>query len=407
MGEHYLTQEHRALRATVRDFAEREVGPRVREMESARTVAVELTRLIADQRLIGATIPRAYGGMGTGHLAKTVIIEELSRVSAAMGAMVQASQLGTAPLCLFGSTEQKKTWLPAIASGDCLPTIAVTEPDSGGHVLGMTSTADRDDDEWVLNGGKTYVGNSHVGNLHTVVARTGPGSQGLSAFLVEADRPGCSLIEQQPTMGLHGFSFGELRFENCRIPAAHMLGTEGDGLAVAYASSVLYGRPNLAAVALGIHQATVETTAAFCAQRHRYGAPLADLGSVKLQLGQMTSRLMTAQLTAYHAVHLLDGGQPCDEWLINSKLVNTEYARASAHDAMNIHGAAALGTDLPIERYRRDAEHIFAPAGTSDIQRLRLAEATLGTTKGSWSDKLADRVRPETAPANARPQPRS
>jgi alkylation response protein AidB-like acyl-CoA dehydrogenase len=362
-------------------------------METKRVVAHQLSRLIARQGLIGATIDKAYGGMGAGHLAKTIIIEEVSRVSGAMGAMVQASQLGTAKIIHFGNQQQRQTWLPRIAAGDCLPTIAVTEPESGGHVLGMAGTAVRDGDDYILNGRKVFVGNSHVGDLHGVVVRTGPGSRGLSAFLVEAHRPGFSLAEHQPAMGLHGFSFGELRFDNCRVPAANLLGREGQGLEVAYSSSILYGRPNLTAVSLGIHQAILEETTAFCIERERYGKPLGELGNVKLKLGRIQSRLMTARLAAYHAVHSLDRGLPCDAELMNAKLLNHEYAIESANDAMEIHAAAGLFTNRPIERYLRDAQHIYAPAGTSDVQLLRLGELALGTSKGQWSERLADLVR--------------
>ncbi len=289
-GDH----RHEELRQQVRAFAEREIGPRIPDMEASRSVSRALSRLIARQGWIGVTIPDRYGGMGAGHLAKTVIIEELARVSGAMGAMVQASQLGVAKIVHFGTEEQKKQWLPVIASGDCLPTIAVTEPESGGHVLGMTSSAIRDGDDYLLDGRKVFVGNSHVGDLHGVVVRTGPGSQGLSAFLVESDRPGFLLGPQKPALGLHGFSFGELIFDHCRVPATNRIGEEGDGLSIAYSSSVLYGRANLTAVSLGIHQAILEETAAFCAERQRYGAPLVELGPVT-KLGQMQSRLMTAR----------------------------------------------------------------------------------------------------------------
>lgn len=361
-------------------------------MEASKQVQHALSRLIAKQGWIGVTISRRYGGMGLGHLAKTIIIEELSRVSGAMGAMVQASQLGVAKILHFGNEVQKNAWLPAIASGDCLPTIAVTEPGSGGYVLGMTASAVRDGDDYILNGRKIHIGNSHVGDLHGVVVRTAPGSKGLTAFLVESDRPGLTLAPHRPSMGLHGFSFGELVFDNCRVPATNRLGAEGDGLAVAYSSSVLYGRPNLTAVSLGIHRALLEETTSFAAKRIRYGRPLAELPSIKLKLGQMQSRMMTAQLAAYHAVHLLDQGMPCDAELMNAKLINVEYALDTARNAMEVHGAAGLSTDLSIERYLRDAYHIFAPAGTSDIQRLRLAEVALGTAKGQWSQRLAMEV---------------
>ncbi|SCL36033.1 acyl-CoA dehydrogenase family protein [Micromonospora aurantiaca (nom. illeg.)] len=384
-----LTPRHTHLRDTVRAFAETEIAPHIPQLETSRAVAHDLSRHIARQGWLGVTIDPTYGGLGLGHLAKTIIIEELSRVSAAMGAMIQASHLGTAKIIHFGSDHQKQTWLPAIAAGTCLPTIAVTEPGSGSHVLGMTTTAVRDGDDYLITGTKTFVGNSHIGDLHGVVARTGPGSRGLSAFLIEADRPGVHLTPHQPAMGLHGFSFGEIVFDNCRVPAANRLGADGDGLDVAYSSSILYGRPNLAAVALGLHQAILDTTIAYTTSQHRYGDSLAHLPVVTQRLGTIQSRLMTARLAVYHAAHLLDTGQPCDAELINAKLINAEYAIDSARTAMEIHAAHGLHPQQsPLERYLRDALHIFAPAGTSDIQLLRLAEHALGTTTPPWSARF-------------------
>jgi alkylation response protein AidB-like acyl-CoA dehydrogenase len=386
-------ERHEELRARVRRFAEERVRPGVARMERAREIDTELSLQIAAQGWIGVTIPAAYGGMALGHLAKTIIIEELARVSGAMGAMVQASQLGVAKILHFGSEVQKRQWLPAIAAGRCLPTIAVTEAGSGGHVLGMTSRAVRDGRDYVLNGAKVFVGNSHIGDLHGIVVRTGPGSHGLTAFLVEADRPGLRLEPHAETLGLYGFSFGTIVLEDCRVPAANRLGDEGQGLPVAYSSSTLYGRPNLAAVALGIHQALVDDTVAFCNTRQLYGKPLAAMSSVALKLGEMQSRLMTARLALYHATHLLDRGLPCDAELMNAKLVNTEFAMDSARTAMEIFAARGLHVSHRIERYLRDAHHIYAPAGTSDIQRLRLSEFASGANRGQWSVRLADRVR--------------
>jgi alkylation response protein AidB-like acyl-CoA dehydrogenase len=231
-----------------------------------------------------------------------------------------------------------------------------------------------------------YVGNSHIGDLHGVVVRTGSGSRGLSAFVVESDRQGLSLGPHHAAMGLHGFSFGDLIFDNCRVPASNLLGAEGDGLAVAYSSSMLYGRPNLTAVSLGIHQALLDETMDFALRRYRYGNPLSELPSIKMKIGQMQSRLMTGRLTAYHAVQMLDEGLACDAELINAKLINVEYALDSARAAMEIHAACGLFTDRPIERNLRDAFHIFAPAGTSDVQLLRLSEVALGTARAQWSE---------------------
>jgi acyl-CoA dehydrogenase len=412
MTSYFTTEHHDRIRERVRAFAETEICPYVADMEASRTFQRRLPRFMAIQGWMGATIGREYGGMNIGHVGKTVLIEEISRVSGAMGAALQASQLGVAKIIHFGNEDQKRKWLPAIAVGDCLPTIAVTEPESGGHILGMGATAERDGDDYILNGRKVLVGNSHIGDLHGVVARTGEGSKGLSAFLVEADRKGLSLGVHQVAMGLHGFSFGELIFDNCRIPACNLLGKEGDGLSVAYSSSLLYGRANLAAVALGIHRAIVEDTAAFALQQHRYGEPLCELPTIQQKIGEMQSRLMTARLALYHAVYLLDQGLPCDPELVNAKLINVEYALDSARIAMEIHAGCGLFIDRSIERYLRDAHHIFAPAGTSDIQRLRLAETALGRSKGQWSERMAVDKLPQridqpvlSAPGRATPSP--
>ncbi|MFE4512855.1 acyl-CoA dehydrogenase family protein [Kitasatospora sp. NPDC056783] len=391
MAMDYFTDDrHEELRAEVRDFAEKEVRPQVARMEAERKTEIELARKIARRGWIGVTIPREFGGLGLGHVAKTVIVEELSRVSGAVGAIAQASQLGVAKVLHYGSQDQRRSWLPKFASGECLPTIAVTEPESGGHVLGMTGTAVRDGDEYVLNARKWFVGNSHVGDVHGVILRTGEGSRGLSAFLVESDRPGFRAGSPGSQGGLHGFSFGEIVLEDCRVPVGHRLGREGQGLDVAYSSSTLYGRINLAAVALGIHTAIVEDTVRFAESRALYGRPINELPNIMLKLGEMQSRLMTARLAAYHASYLLDHGRSCDAELMNAKLINTEYALDSARNAMEIHAARGLQTEFNIERYLRDATHVYPPAGTSDVQRLRLGQVASGTYGTQWSAELSE-----------------
>jgi alkylation response protein AidB-like acyl-CoA dehydrogenase len=362
-------------------------------METSRTVEHELLKTIARKGWIGVTIPTCYGGLGLGHLAKTIIIEELSRESGAVGAAAQASMLGVAKILHYGNETQRARWLPGIAGGDILPTIAVTERESGGHVLDMRTSAIRDGEDYIINGSKIFVGNSHVADVHGVVARTGgPGStasQALSAFLIEADRDGVRLVPHLPAVGLHGFSFGEIVFDDCRVPAVNRLGAEGDGRDVAYSSSVTYGRANLAAVALGLQRRLLEETAAYAARQHRSGRPLADLGVNRQRLGWMQSRLMTSRLALYHAADLLDRRLPCDAELINANLLCTEGALASANDAMRVHAACGLFPDRPIERYMRDAQCLEPPAGTSDIQLLRLSEFALGVERWQWSQRVA------------------
>jgi alkylation response protein AidB-like acyl-CoA dehydrogenase len=190
-------------------------------------------------------------------------------------------------------------------------------------------------------------------------------------------------------MGLHGFSFGDIEFRDVTVPEANRLGGEGDGLDVAYSSSVLYGRPNLAAVALGILRAAVEESVSFAKHRHRYGRPLAEHPVIGQRIGHLEHRLRTARTLVYQAVHLLDHGRPCDTELINAKLAAVEAAIDSTRDAVRIHGGAGLRTDRPVERLYRDAIHIDAPAGTADIQRHRLAETALGSDRPQWSERFA------------------
>jgi alkylation response protein AidB-like acyl-CoA dehydrogenase len=372
------------------------VRPRLSELEES-LLAVDLSWQVAKQGWIGVTIGREYGGMGAGHVAKLVILEEASRVSGAIGAMIQASELGVAKVINFGSEEQKRRWLPAVAAGDHLPTIAVTGPEAGSHVLGMTAHAVPDGDDYILNGRKVFIGNSHVGTLHGVVVRTGPGSNGLSAFIVEADTPGLRLEPQRAALGLHGFSFGELVFEDCRVPGANIIGQPGAGRNIAYSSSLVHGRLNLGGVALGLHVAVVEDSIAFVKEQIRYGAPMHALDAVKEQIGEMASRLEAGKILLYHAAYLLDQGVPCDDLLINAKYRNVKLAQASAKDAMEIHGALALYPHLSaIERYKRDLDHMTHPAGAPFVQRRRIAEYALGIANRHWSQQLAatDYARP-------------
>lgn len=365
------------LRRQVRDFANGEVAPRVARMERDQTVDMTLPDLLARQGWLGATIPASHGGLDLGHTAKTIIVEELSRVSGAAGAIVQASQLGAAKIVHFGDQAKQSQWLRPIAQGLVLPTIAVTEEGSGSHVLGMRSSARRRGRGWILTGAKVFIGNSHVGHVHGVVVRTGQGTRGLTAFLVEADRAGVSLAWHRPLLGLHGFSCDTVHFADVRVPDTHRIGEVGDGLAVAYSSSVLYGRPQLAAVALGLHTALLEQTVAFTQTRHRYGRPLADLDTIKNKVGALVAAERTARGALYAAVRRLDIGEPCDTDLIHAKLINVELLLDSARIAMDIHGAAGLDATSPISRILRDAYCLSAPAGTSDIQRLRLAQGAL------------------------------
>jgi alkylation response protein AidB-like acyl-CoA dehydrogenase len=396
MTGYRITESYEDLRKQVRAFAAEVVQPLVPIMERDREVRHDLAKAIARQGWTSATVGPEYEGLGLGHYAKTIILEELARENGAAAAIAQAGIIPTGALVHFGTDEQKNTWLPAIAAGDCLPAIDVTEPGTGGDVLAMRSRGERVDERtYVLNGRKVCVGNSHVATLHLVVVRTGEGSGGLTAFLVEADRPGISCPAHVPFLGLNGFSCGEVALTDCRIPAVNRVGEEGDGLLVAHAASILYGRPNLAALSLGLQQAAWEGVAERVKDER-----LRVHQTIQQRIGDIHRRLITSRVVLYEAVNRLDNGMACDEELIAAKLEVVKAAETTTREALNVHGAReGLFVDHPAERRFRDAHCIEFPAGTSDFQRYRLSLEALGRRNRPLSERFATPLERAEVPA--------
>ncbi|MEU4147328.1 acyl-CoA dehydrogenase family protein [Streptomyces parvulus] len=400
----YLTARHDLLWQEADAFAAEHIAPRAARMEAAPDkVERKAADLMAARGWFAVTVPAALGGLDAGHVARTILIHRIARVSAAAAAILQATLIPVGALLHFATYEQKGRWLPQVADGSLLLSIAVTEPLAGGHIGGMATTAERAGHEWVITGSKIHIGNSNLAGAHLVVARTaGPGvstSQALTAFMVEADRPGLSVRGHQAALGLHGFSAGRLDLDHVRVPEDAMVGEVGQGLAVAQSSSILYGRSNLAAVSLGIHEAVVDTTTTRLKTRPRYRGTLSDLPVLRDRIGAMEARLRAGRILAYQAVHLLDQGLPCDADLINSKYLGHQWAAQSTQDAMELHGAHALDGAYVLQRFWRDIQHTYPPAGTGEVQRIRLADAAFDEDHIQWSERLAAEA------AWARPDP--
>jgi alkylation response protein AidB-like acyl-CoA dehydrogenase len=400
----FLTPAHRALWEAVDGFAAQEVQPLVERMESApHRVDRKIARLLARRRWFGVTVSETFGGMEAGHVAKTILIHRLARVSGAAAAILQASLIPVAALLNYGDGDQHNTLLPGVADGSVLMSIAVTEPDQGGHIGGMETSAEWDGKSWLLNGVKAHVGNSHIANLHVVVARTAPAgtrtAESLTAFLVRGDQRGVTPVPYASKLGLHGFSFGQLSFDRVRISPDNVLGEVGQGFEVAQSSSILCGRPNLAAVSLGLHESAVSLTAQYVSNRPRYKGKLADLSVIRDRLGQMSGRLILARTMAYHAVDMLDRSLSCDDELIAAKGLGHELASKTGNDAMQLHAANGLDEDYLIQRIWRDMQTTYSPAGTGEVQHLRLAENLLQEETGTdlrkpWSVLHAGRAHP-------------
>jgi alkylation response protein AidB-like acyl-CoA dehydrogenase len=403
----YLTARHHLMWDEADAFAAEYVAPRVARMEAAPgRVERKVADLMAARRWFAVTVPSAFGGLGAGHVAKTILVHRIARVSAAAAAILQATLIPVGALLHFATHEQKRRWLPRVADGSLLLSIAVTEPLAGGHIGGIQTVAERAGGEWIITGSKMHIGNSHLAGAHLVVARTAEAgvsaSQALTAFMVESDRPGLSVPDHRPGLGLHGFGAGRLDLDHVRVPKDHVVGEIGQGLSVAQSSSILYGRPNLAAVSLGIHEAIVATTTARLKTRPRYRGTLSDLPALRDRIGDMEARLRAARILAYQCVHLLDQGLPCDADLINAKYLGHQWAAQSAQDAMELHGAHALDHDCGLQRLWRDIQHTYPPAGTGEVQRIRLADAAFGEDHIQWSERLAaeaTRARPDPTAA--------
>ncbi|MEU5898767.1 acyl-CoA dehydrogenase family protein [Streptomyces venezuelae] len=390
----YLSARHAQLWTEADTFADEQVTPRIARMEAAPDrVERKLAELMGARGWFGATIPTALGGIGAGHVARSVLVHRIACASASAAAILQATLIPVGAVLHFANDEQRQRWLPGVADGSRLLSIAVTEPEAGGHIGGIETTARRAGKEWVITGSKVHVGNSHIAAAHLVVARTaGAGastSTALTAFMVESDRPGLTLHDHRGGLGLHGFSAGRLDLDQVRIPHDNVLGDIGRGSAVAQSSSILYGRPNLAAVSLGIHEAVVATTTERLKTRIRYRSTLSDLPVLRDRVGGMEARLRAARILAYQAVHLLDEGVSCDAELINSKYLGHRWAMKSAQDAMELHGAHALDRDYLLQRLWRDIQHTYPPAGTGEVQRIRLADAAFDEDHVQWSERLA------------------
>ncbi|MER5572349.1 acyl-CoA dehydrogenase family protein [Streptomyces massasporeus] len=389
----FLTEDHLRLQEQATTFTDTRIAPLAAEMEARGPhTDHDMRRVLSETGWLGVLIGTEWGGLGLGHVAKTLILQAISRESPAAGAILQASILGAAPIAEYGSDEMRRTLLPEIAAGRCWPTIAVTDPEQGSHVLGMEAKARRGGKHYVLNGEKVLIGNAGIGDVHCVVARTGrPGKRrSLTAFLVEKGTPGLDIIPA-PVNGLHGFSVDTLRLVKVRVPKDRIIGRVGDGLAVAQKASVVYGRLNLAAVALGVHQRMLEETARRVSTRKRYNGHLSDLDTVGHRIAEMKTGLMTAELAAYYAAHRLDQGEGCDPWLHHAKLTAHRAGAASSEQAKHLHGGHAAHVGSRIEQLRRDIDLIHAPAGPDDLQLKRLAESVLGPHRPQWSAQHASR----------------
>jgi alkylation response protein AidB-like acyl-CoA dehydrogenase len=372
-----FTQEQELLRRSVREFAESTIAPRVQWMEETDQTPMDVVAEMAKMGLMGVCVPQEYGGTGLGNLARTICLEEVSQVSAACGFFLQIFHLGIAPIVNVGSEEQKRKYLPALAKGEKLATLALTESTGGSDPTSARLEARREGDSYILNGRKVFITNAHVCDLAVVVARTGEGRRGLSSFIVEKGTEGFEEGRHEHKFGIKGCDTGELVFKDCRVPAENLLGEEGQGLRIAFKAVGEIGRMGMAGCGLGVLSACLEAAVKHARTRELYGNPIGELQGIQWLIAEMSLDLEIAKLLCYKAAWLIDQGVRCDAEIASAKFHATEAAVRSAKKAVDIHGGYGYLNEYAVQRYYRDAECLIASAGTSEIMKIVIAKTAL------------------------------
>lgn len=379
LGDH----RHHAIRAESINCAETDIDPFEDDIRRNGRIPSSVFEALRRRGFMGLLIPTEYGGRGLDCLARILNVQYIARACPDVGATLQIAQLGTGSILEYGSPDQKKQWLPPLASGERICTIAITEEHSGSHVLGMGTTFEPRNGGYILNGVKCFIGNGPIANLHVVYARQKDGTR-LSAFIVEGERPGVDNQEKHETLGLKAFPFGQLKLKNVEVPKENLLGEENRGQEIAYRVIGHHGRPSLAALALGIHHRVFDVAYAFASTRSLYGAPISTLADVRAKIFDIYQKLETCRQSAYEAAYLESSGQPSFRALALAKFLNGEQVCQSALIAADLFGARAGLQEYEIGQLLLDAMMTRPPSGTGDVQRRRVTEHLFGEKIPPW-----------------------
>ena len=373
------TEEQQLLRRSVREFAETEMRPHVREWDERQHFPAELMPKLASLGLLGIQFPEQYGGAGLSAIDYCICIEELARVDPAVALSVAAHNgLCSAHIFLFGNEQQKQKYLPPLTRGQKIGAWGLTESSSGSDAAGMRTTATRAGDCWVLNGSKTFTTHGRVGDTMVVMAVTdrSAGTKGISAFIVEKGTPGLSPGKKEDKLGMRASDTSEMLFESCRIAGDQLLGAEGQGF-VDTMQVLDAGRIGIAALSVGLAQGAYEAALAYAKVRKSFGKTISTFQAIQWKLADAATRIEAARLLTYRAAYLKDRGGRTSLESSMAKLYASETAVRVAEDCVQIHGGYGFVKDYPAEKYFRDVKLTTIGEGTSEIQRLVIARQLL------------------------------
>jgi alkylation response protein AidB-like acyl-CoA dehydrogenase len=376
LAPYSVPEEFVDFRDTIRRMVRERVAPRAAEIDSNAEYPRDIRELFGSHDLMGLPFDVEHGGTGTGTLMLNIAVEEVAKACASSALILMIQELGTLPIKLFGSDEQKQRFLPRCASGEWSPAFALSEPDAGSDPGGMRTRAVRDGSDWVIDGTKNWITNLGIADFYICFAVTDPEaghSRGISAFVVEADRPGFSVGKLEHKMGIRGSPTGQPIFDNVHVPAENLIGEANEGFKVAMAT-LDRSRLGVAAQAVGIAQGATDYAAAYAQERRQFGKPIAAFQGIQFKLADMESRTAAARELLYRACSKVDAGDAdMGKYSAMAKLIASDTAMWATTEAVQVLGGYGYVSEYPVERMMRDAKITQIYEGTNEIQRLVIA----------------------------------
>ena len=369
-----LSEEHELVRQTVRDFAERRVAPVAEELDREGRFPYELVAELAELGLMGMTIPEEYGGGGADTVAYAIAVEELTRVDSSVAITVAAHHsLGTLPIFQFGTEEQKREWLPQLASGERLAAFGLTEPEAGSDAGAARTTAELRDGEWVINGSKMFITNAgtDISACVTITALTGDDE--ISNIIVPNGTPGYEIAPPMQKLGWRASDTRELSFRDVRVPEGNLLGPRGKGFQQ-FLEILDGGRISVAAMGVGLAQGAYDLASQYAKERRQFGQPIAAFQAVQFALADMATEIEAGRSMVYKAAWLKDQGRPFGKEAAMAKLFTGELSNRAANAALQIHGGYGFMDEFPISRLYRDQKILEIGEGTNEVQRMVIAK---------------------------------
>jgi len=372
-------ETQKMIAQSIRDFAEQHIRPNIMEWDESQTFPVELFHKLGEMGFMGVLVPEELGGSGLGYHEYITVVEEISKVDSSIGLSVAAhNSLCTNHILTFGNDEQKKRWIPKLATGEWIGAWGLTEHNTGSDAGGMATTAVKDGDEWVLNGAKNFITHAISGQVAVVIVRTGEkgDSHGMTAFVVEKGTPGFSSGKKENKLGMRASETAELIFDNCRVPDANRLGEVGQGFI--QAMKILDGgRISIGALSLGIAKGAYEAALKYSKERVQFGKPISQFQAIGFKLADMATEIEASELLLHKAAYLKDNHLPVTKIGAMAKMYASEVCVKVSTEAIQIHGGYGYTKDYPVEKFYRDSKLCTIGEGTTEIQKMVISRNLL------------------------------